>query len=144
MPIINKDILKIDHGIITHQVNTAGVMGAGLALSIRKKYPEVYTEYIRLYRENSLHLGTGFIVKISNDLFIFNMICQESYGYSKVYTDYNAMRSSLNFLKIESSKKELPVYIPFKIGCGLGGGDWNVVYKIIEEIIPEAIICKKL
>ena len=27
------------------------------------------------------------------------------------------------------------IAMPYKIGCGLGGGNWNVVYGIIEKIL---------
>jgi len=45
MKIINRDLLTIESGIIAHQVNCQGKMGAGLALKIRKKYPQVYEYY---------------------------------------------------------------------------------------------------
>jgi len=35
------------------------------------------------------------------------------------------------------------VYIPYKIGCDLAGGDWNIIEKIIEEDFPDAIIVRK-
>ena len=28
----------------------------------------------------------------------------------------------------------MSITIPYNIGCGLAGGDWNIVYKIIEEL----------
>jgi O-acetyl-ADP-ribose deacetylase (regulator of RNase III) len=34
MLVINQDITKVNRGIITHAVNTRGVMGSGLALQI--------------------------------------------------------------------------------------------------------------
>jgi hypothetical protein len=36
----------------------------------------------------------------------------------------------------------MPVYIPYNMGCGLGGGDWEIVSGIIEETLPDAIIVK--
>ena len=30
-------------------------------------------------------------------------------------------------------KETLTIGFPYKIGCGLAGGDWNIVYNIIEE-----------
>jgi len=32
------------------------------------------------------------------------------------------------------------VRIPYKIGCGLGGGDWSIVSRIIqEELVDKGI-----
>jgi len=39
------DILKVKSGFIVHQVNCQKVMGGGLALAIRKKWPIVYERY---------------------------------------------------------------------------------------------------
>ena len=62
--VIKKDILSITEGIIGHQVNTQGVMGAGLALKIREKYPQVYEEY----RKNTPSLGNIQVVTINPSL----------------------------------------------------------------------------
>lgn len=42
----NDDLLLSDCNVICHQVNCKGVMNAGIAKSIRKRYPEVYKVFI--------------------------------------------------------------------------------------------------
>lgn len=39
------NIFDSDAKIICHQVNTYGVMGAGIAAEVKERFPEVYTEY---------------------------------------------------------------------------------------------------
>ena len=34
----------------------------------------------------------------------------------------------------------LRVGLPFGIGCGLAGGDWSVVSRMIEEHLPQAVL----
>ena len=43
---IQGDVLKTSAKYICHQVNTFGVMGAGVALQIKKNYPHVYLSII--------------------------------------------------------------------------------------------------
>ena len=43
--IINGNILNCSENIIVHQTNCLGVMGAGLALQLRKKYPIIFDKY---------------------------------------------------------------------------------------------------
>ena len=50
---IDGDILDVTKGVICHQVNTRGIAGAGLALQIRKKYPEWYKWYQALFRADT-------------------------------------------------------------------------------------------
>lgn len=54
LKVIEGDILTVTHGIIAHQCNCRGVMGAGLALQVRNKYSKVYSEYIDAYKEGKL------------------------------------------------------------------------------------------
>ena len=45
--------------------------------------------------------------------------------------DYEALRSCLNAV---AAHTDSPVVMP-KIGAGLGGGDWTVIEKIIDETL---------
>ena len=45
--IVEGNILDATEDVMVHQVNCIGIMGGGLALEIRKKYPEVYYSYLR-------------------------------------------------------------------------------------------------
>ena len=52
MDFIQKDITTERHGLIIHGVNCQGVMGSGVALAIRNKWPVVYDEY-KKHRQGS-------------------------------------------------------------------------------------------
>jgi hypothetical protein len=78
------------------------------------------------------------------------MVAQLGYGNSKstgaTYTDYQAFEICLNKVKIWQSnclEGVLPVYLPYGIGCGLAGGNWDVIKHLIEEYLPKAILVKK-
>ena len=60
MRYIEGDILKIQEGIICHQVNCIGYMGAGIALGIKRKYYKVYDAYIKYVykRKENKSVGT--------------------------------------------------------------------------------------
>lgn len=142
MELIRKNILNIEKGLICQQVNCKGVMGAGLALSIRKKWPSVYDEYRQAFKEKNLNLGFVEFVSVDNGIYVVNLCAQDGYGRSRRYTNYKALRICLKTVARFSGALLLPCYIPYKMGCGLAGGDWNIVEKIIEEEIPNAIICR--
>lgn len=143
MEIINKDILTVDKGIICHQVNCQGVMGSGLALQIKKKWPEVYEGYRFVCNAGPVQtLGKVYPHKVSNELFVMNLFGQESFGTDRVHTDYNALASAMGEVANFNEELNLPVYFPYRIGCGLGGGNWHIVTGIIEKIFPDSIICK--
>lgn len=146
--IIEGNLLKVKSGMIVHQVNNCGKMGAGLADSIKKMYPEHFADYMNAYNaaikdelnpsKSSSLLGTYVDTKLG-DLTIRGIFAQDGYGRDAQYTSYEYMRKC--FKDIAALNLDA-VYIPYGIGCGLGGGDWNTVASIILEILPTAIIVK--
>lgn len=116
--------------IILHQVNCKGVMGAGFALVIRRKFPDCYSGYRKYCRENNNLLGKVYIYE-NDDYIILNMFSQDDYGINKIQTDYNAMEIALKYIR-ELYPYEI-ITAPYKIGCGLAGGDWDIVSKLLEK-----------
>lgn len=150
MEIRQGNILDVNHGIIVHQVNTLGIMGAGLALQIKKRYPVAFKDYSGFSSVYSEHheelLGATLLTQVNEELYIAHMFAQSSIGAGKLRTDYKAFENSLKNLKIlieRSNQQNSLVYFPYKIGCGLGGGDWGGAIKpLINKYFPEAIIIK--
>jgi len=139
--VIKGNILNLEYGIICHQVNCMGKMGAGIALKIRKKWNSVYQDYMKAYNDHKLVLGAVILSTIvPNQLYVANLCGQLYYGRDKRYTDYDAVRMCLSTLAKANEIAAFPVYIPKNMGCSLAGGDWNVVVSIIEEILPNAVI----
>lgn len=119
--------------IICHQVNCRAAMGAGLARQIRDKWPDVYDRY-RLMVETcgEFMLGSFHEVKVGPHLYVANLYGQVGYGRDKRYTNYAALTAALF-----KGMKEYPratFRIPYGLGCGLAGGDWETVLNIIKEI----------
>ena len=145
--IIEGDILNAKEDIICHQANTMGVMGSGLAKQIKNKYPKVYENYHyicqqALNRKESLLGQVIWGVLTSDGKIIGNLCGQNKYGRDKQYTSYDALKKALTVVyksvtSPNSVLKDMTIAIPYKIGCGLGGGDWNIVYEMIEEIFKE-------
>ena len=70
------------------------------------------------------------------------MYSQRSYGYrGGRYTSYKAFEFILQNLK-----KEIPrdciIGFPKGIGCGLGGGDWSIISRMIEDILGDSHIVR--
>jgi len=134
--IIKGDLFETDAKVICHQVNCQGVMGSGVALTVKKKYPKVFEEYKKFCDESPcVPLGSVLFVKIaSSDLVIANLFAQDTYGYDgKCYTVYNALRTCLEQVAKNTSIK-YTIAMPYLMGCCRGGGDWSYVLPMIEEI----------
>ena len=132
----NSNLLDVQEGIICHQTNCIGVMGGGIALQIRKKWPKVYTDYREecgIFTSKPEHLlGHVQDVLVKDNLVVANCYGQVFPGKGCM-TDYNAWDTILDKLKDLSNYFNLDLHFPWMIGCGLAGGDWNVMRKKIEN-----------
>jgi O-acetyl-ADP-ribose deacetylase (regulator of RNase III) len=138
----NSNILEVKTGIICHQTNCIGVMGAGIALSIRQKWPIVYEQYKSYCKqyEPSRILSNVQLVKVNSHLFVANCFGQLKPGYG-LMTDYSAWDKILQRLfDNATSFNNLDIHFPYRIGCGLAGGDWNIIKNKIENFFNNSSI----
>lgn len=136
MNLLSGNLLDASEGIIVHGCNAQGKMASGVARDIRARYPQAYDAYMAHYQAKGLKLGEVVWAKISDEpkLAIANGITQEFYGRdaSRRYVDYPAVAQVFRAVAKVAHARQLPVHYP-KIGAGLGGGDWGVIEKIINE-----------
>ena len=133
------DLFTTDAAYICHQVNCMGRMGSGIAKTIREKFPTAYEEYYQMCRYTnrpSELLGYSQIVNTRGKM-IVNLFAQERYGFDgRQYTDYDAFRRCLQMLK-RSIAWNNRIAFPYGIGCGLGGGDWEVIFQMLTEELAD-------
>ena len=132
----NSNLLDVREGIICHQVNCIGVMGGGLALQVRKKWPKAFSEYSKecaIFKENPKRLlGHVQDVLLEDKLVVANCYGQVLPG-NGVMTSYEAWDIILDKLKDLSNYFNLDLHFPWMVGCGLAGGDWSIMRKKIED-----------
>ena len=145
MKTIEGNILNVEKGIIVQQVNCQGVMGSGLAKSIRDKWPIVYDRYAEYVSKNINYgglssdlLGLTIPVTVGKGLWVYSIFGQDFFGTDKRHTNYGALSQGLSAF----TGAACPIYFPYLLGCGLGGGDWEVVSELIEFYVPDAIIVR--
>lgn len=143
------DLLRSSCNIIVHQVNCQGVMGSGIAKQIRDKWPEVYTDYQKFIEnvyinkmakdsEDLLGLISTSRVYDGGAVYVVNFFSQDQYLPRNIcHTSTYAFRKCCEALKELIARHYVKDYcvigFPYKIGCGLAGGDWSIISKIIED-----------
>lgn len=142
---IKGDICDTELQYIAHGVNCKGVMGAGVAKALYERFPVVktrYQDYLRHECEGltpSEHLGTlctAYDEKSHKR--IINLFTQLKYGKPvRVYVSYTAMVSCFRRL-VEILPPGEKIAIP-KIGCGLAGGNWYIVEKLINHTVGDKL-----
>ena len=152
MMLTRGDLLEADVDYICHQVNCQGKMGSGIAKSIREKWPIVYDQYVAAYKqreaeinemctfEYSLDVSETLLghlqqIKVNDKQTVINMFAKQYYGYDgKRYTSYDAFWTCLGGIR-DSVPKGSKIGFPKGIGCGLGGANWEVIQRMIYEVL---------
>lgn len=129
-----------DVQIIAHQTNCIGVMGAGIAAQIKKKLLskdeyEKYTDKCKEYGESLL--GKVQLLNASDGRIIANLFGENKPTGKGRDTNYEAIYLCLVKLKNYAVKEHKVVGIPGLLGCGLAGGDWNIVRAMIRSVFSE-------
>lgn len=153
MKSISKNIKEIRGNLLTlaengefdcimHVVNSFGVMGSGIALSIKKKYPFTFENYENLCKGSSAEdlLGDNLMVweKSLNgkDFLISNIFAMHSLGGDGRNLNYEAFYSSIGRM-LEEESQEFGIIsfgCPKLMGCDRAGGDWNVVQAMLVSL----------
>ena len=144
--VIKGNLLNTTADVVAHQVNCIGIMDAGVAAAIRRKWPFVYTCYNKICKANQPRtlLGRCMVVNVTPDandppFVIANLFGQENIGRGSRQTNYAVLKLAMGLLRSYMVEHDYTsVAMPYGIGCGLAGGDWNVVMSIIERVFADS------
>lgn len=139
MQTISGNLLDIKKGILCHQTNCLGIAGGGIALQIRNQFPGWYIQY-KQFCEIKPKLGDVLWFKVNKDLYIANLFCQDNIGgKATVESSYGI---ALPKIKIAAYEYDLNVFFPWMIGCGLGGGNFDIIQEKIKKYLPYSTFVK--
>lgn len=147
------DLVRSSELYMAHGCNAQGRMGKGIAKQVHEDYPEAYEVYRAAFLEGNMHVGEIIPVACKHPEFgdktIINAITQDTYWKpgepQRQFVSYEGVRNCVNLMdQLAMTTQRDPEIAAMlngpverigfpKIGCGLAGGDWEIVAKIIEE-----------
>jgi O-acetyl-ADP-ribose deacetylase (regulator of RNase III) len=127
---VKGDMFDVHADVRVNTVNCVGVMGAGVALAFKQRYPDMFKEYQRDCRDDRVKPGTMNVWKSLTGDWVINFPTKRHWRNSSRYEDIDAgpddLRSYLD------SVGPVTVTLP-ALGCGHGGLDWARVSRMIRE-----------
>ena len=124
--------------IITHICNDIGAWGAGFVLALSKRWEQPENSYRAI---KNYVLGAVDLVPVEDDILVANMIAQHGIGIANDGTPpvrYDAVEECLDMVNIVATGMHASIHMP-RIGCGLAGGNWMEIEKIINETFGDDI-----
>ena len=130
---VKGDIFNSPAQVLVNTVNTVGVMGKGIALSFKKKYPEMFTTYRKACDKHQLIIGK-LMLWYGPDHWILNFPTKEHWrNPSKMeYIEKGLMAFQRKYADYNITSIAFP-----KLGCGNGELDWKQVKPLMERYLKE-------
>jgi O-acetyl-ADP-ribose deacetylase (regulator of RNase III) len=124
--------------VIAHIVNdvTPNWGGKGFAQALRRKWPQLHESFINwAVKGDTLSLGNVHFEFIHERCVVASMVSQRGFGPSaRARLSYAALESCLREVSRYSREHGASIHMP-RIGCGAGGGSWELVEELINETL---------
>lgn len=115
--------------VLVNPVNCVGVMGKGLALEFRKRYPEMYRDYREKCLAGSVRPGTPYIY-IEDSRLIMNFPTKDNW---KDRSDIRYIADGLDWFRTNYKMYGISSAAFPALGCGCGCLRWDIVKKEMEQ-----------
>ena len=128
---IEADIFESPAQVIVNTVNTVGVMGKGLALSFKQRYPAMFEKYKDACKKHLLTIGKLMLFYEADHWLLMFPTKKDWRNPSKLeYIEKGLMK----FISTYDDKNITYVAFP-RLGCGNGDLNWNDVKPIMERYL---------
>ena len=128
---VKGDLFSSPARILVNTVNTEGVMGKGIALEFKKRYPDMFKEYKKVCDDKMLDIGTLLLWKKSEKWVLLFPTKTTWRRPSKIeYLEKGLQKFASNWDKLGADSIAFP-----RLGCGNGGLDWEEVRPLMEKYL---------
>lgn len=136
---VSGDFFDFEADIRVNTVNCVGVMGAGVALAFKNKYPEMFKEYALACKRGEYEPGCPKVWRMSD---MFNqgleIVNFPTKNHWRRPSEYKYIEDGLVWLgRFLSARPGAKVTLP-ALGCGHGGLDWNIVKNMIKSHLEKS------
>jgi len=109
---------------LVNTVNTVGVMGKGIALEFKNRFPDMYDDYRRRCAAKDVRLGQPYLYKRLMPPWILNFPTKENW---RSVTKLQDIINGMVYLQQHYREWGIESLAVPPLGCGLGQLEWRVV-----------------
>lgn len=119
---------------LVNTINCVGVMGKGVALEFKKRYPLMYKEYVRLCEEGKIKPGEPYYYTDLTGTSIINFPTKEHW---RSPSKLSYIRAGLDWIVKNYEELRLTSIAIPALGCGCGGLKWEIVGPVVYEKLKD-------
>jgi O-acetyl-ADP-ribose deacetylase (regulator of RNase III)/uncharacterized protein YwgA len=128
------DLFESDAQTLVNTVNTEGVMGKGIALEFRKRFPDMFDDYLLRCQRGVVRLGEPYLYRGLHDQWVLNFPTKLHWRSHSRLSDIEA---GLRFLRDHYREWGIESLAVPPLGAGLGGLEWRVVGRVLYRALEE-------
>lgn len=130
------NLLDSDAEALVNTVNCVGIMGKGIALSFKRRYPAMFRRYAELCKNGEVQLGRPYVDRDAGRI-IINFPTK---GHWKAHSRIADVRAGLRYLRSHLDQWNVRSIAVPPLGCGHGGLNWDEVRPLIERELGDLSI----
>lgn len=131
------DLLDADVEGLVNTVNTVGVMGKGLALQFKRRFPANFRAYAAACRRGDVAIGRMFVTEVTERAQPRWLINFPTKKHWREPSQLAYVRDGLTALIEEIRALGIRSIVVPPLGCGNGGLAWSAVKPMIEHAMAE-------
>src|SRR6266852_2537532 len=131
------DIFKSKAQTLVNTVNTVGVMGKGVALGFKERFPDMYEDYRKRCEGGELKLGIPYLHRRAHLPWILNFPTKEHWRSVSRLDDI--IRGLKHLAKHYREWGITSLAVP-PLGCGQGQLEWRVVGRTLYRYLKQLVI----
>lgn len=131
------DLLAADVAALVNAVNCVGVMGKGIALQFKHRYPENFAAYAQACKNHQVKLGHMHVVDLpatSGPRYIINFPTKDHWKSRSKLKDIASGLDDL--VRVITDLRIKSIAVP-PLGAGNGGLPWSEVEPLIHEKLAQ-------
>jgi O-acetyl-ADP-ribose deacetylase (regulator of RNase III) len=118
------DMFESQAQTLVNTVNCVGVMGKGLALEFKKRFPDMYEDYLTRCTAKQVQLGEPYLFRRSSRPWILNFPTK---GHWRSVSRLSDIVAGLEYLESHYRTWGIESLAVPALGCNNGGLEWRVV-----------------
>jgi O-acetyl-ADP-ribose deacetylase (regulator of RNase III) len=133
--VIDGDLFASDAQTLVNTVNCVGVMGKGVALEFKQRFPAMYADYVARCERGEVRLGQPYLFRYLTTPWVLNFPTK---GHWRSVTKLDDIVQGLRHLIDHYEEWGITSLAVPPLGCGNGQLEWRIVgptlYRLLSEI----------
>ena len=134
MKVLVGDIFQSEAQTLVNAVNCVGVMGKGIALEFKKRFPEMYEDYVVRCARKEVRIGEPYLFRGAALPQIINFPTKDHW---KSLSRIEDIEHGLKYLLSRYKEWGISSLAVPALGCGNGQLEWQVVKPLIQKYVQE-------